>query len=157
MSDFDTKVAFWNAVNEYAAACGGDTGTGTATATDRRQRAVSNIESLLLLVQPRCDGNSAVVWAIVELMGHIKLAGRVTEEEKFGAKMGRIDMPLGAGYVSQWFGGGSVYRITIVTEAVARDVARRNQPAPVEAWDYPKQLTNTIAAEREFDYDDDRR
>lgn len=27
-------------------------------------------------------------WAIVELMGHVKLAGRLTEEERFGTKMG---------------------------------------------------------------------
>ena len=32
-------------------------------------------------------------WAIVELMGHIKICGRLTEEEKFGAKMGRLDIP----------------------------------------------------------------
>lgn len=33
------------------------------------------------------------VWAVVELMGHVKLAGRLTEEEKFGAKLGRPDIP----------------------------------------------------------------
>lgn len=33
------------------------------------------------------------VWAVVELMGHVKLAGRLTEEEKFGTKMGRLDIP----------------------------------------------------------------
>ena len=32
-------------------------------------------------------------WAIVELMGHVKLAGRVTEEKRFGVEMGRIDIP----------------------------------------------------------------
>src|SRR5687768_8629685 len=32
-------------------------------------------------------------WAIVELMGHVRLAGRLTEEEKFGTKMGRLDIP----------------------------------------------------------------
>jgi hypothetical protein len=32
-------------------------------------------------------------WAILELMGHVRMAGRVTEEERFGAKMGRIDVP----------------------------------------------------------------
>ncbi len=90
------------------------------------------------------------VWAIVELMGHVRLAGRLTEEEKFGTKMGRLDIPIpndsddltpGPQFVTQLFGGASVYRITIVTEAVARQVARKNQPAPVSPWDYPKQLT----------------
>jgi hypothetical protein len=106
-------------------------------------------------------------WAIVELMGHVRLAGRLSEEEKFGAKMGRLDIPSppakprldcmackGTGqvdgmpcpmldcdpqYVTQYFGGGSVYRITIVSEAVARHAAKSTQPEPVQAWDFPKQ------------------
>lgn len=114
------------------------------------------------------------VWAIVELMGHVRLAGRLTEEEKFGTKMGRLDIPaevtcptcggsgngeistgpdpandpcagcLGKGqvpgFVTQMFGGGSVYRITVVTEEVARHVAKGTSPEPVRPWDFPKQL-----------------
>jgi len=80
------------------------------------------------------------VWAIVELMGHVRLAGKLSEEEKFGAKMGRLDIPEGDGFVTQLFGGGSVYRITIVTEAVARKVCDTTHSAPVQPWDFPKQL-----------------
>lgn len=79
-------------------------------------------------------------WATVELMGHVKLAGRLSEEEKFGAKLGRLDIPTEDGWLTQYFGGGSVYRITLVTEAVARHVARSNKPAPVSPWDFPKML-----------------
>lgn len=32
-------------------------------------------------------------WAIVELMGHVRIAGRITEEERFGAKLGHA-LPL---------------------------------------------------------------
>lgn len=32
-------------------------------------------------------------WAIVEIMGHDKYAGRVTEEPLFGVNMLRIDVP----------------------------------------------------------------
>jgi len=67
------------------------------------------------------------VWAVVELMGHARLAGRLTEEEKFGAKLGRLDIPKGDGFFTQYFGGGSVYRITLVDEAAARAVAMHNQ------------------------------
>lgn len=107
--------------------------------------------------------NPPAVWAVVELFGHVKLAGRLSEEEKFGAKMGRLDIPRvmpdctsckGTGRVSnpdewcrycngfatQFFGGGSVYRITVVTEDVARHVAAGNRPQPVSPWDFPKQL-----------------
>lgn len=81
-------------------------------------------------------------WMVVELMGHVKLAGKVCEVEMFGGKMGRIDIPdiEGDGFTTQFFGGQSVYRLTPVTEAVARQVARGNRPAPVNPWDYPKQL-----------------
>lgn len=122
------------------------------------------------------------VWAIVELMGHVRLAGRLTEEEKFGTKMGRLDIPSapsspredcifceGAGvkdgivcplsecgpqYVSQYFGGGSVYRITIVTEAVARNVVKGTSPEPVRPWDYPKQLVAKAVAADDDEHDE---
>ena len=102
------------------------------------------------------------VWACVELMGHVKLAGRLTEEEKFGAKLGRLDIPQEDGsFVTQFFGGSSVYRITLVTEDVARVIARKSRPEPVHPWDFPKQLA---AGERQTpisghslpDDDDDR-
>ena len=95
------------------------------------------------------------VWAIVELMGHVKLAGRVTEEEKFGGKLGRIDIPHCDGFMTRYFGAASVYSVTIVSEQVARDVCKRTAPAPVSPWDYPKALAP--ATERADDgHDDDR-
>lgn len=64
-------------------------------------------------------------WAIVELFGHVKLAGRVTEEDVFGRTLGRIDIPtLDGGFVTQYFGGGSIYRLTPCSEEAARQVAR---------------------------------
>lgn len=127
----------------------------------------------------------AEVWAVVELMGHVKLAGRLTEEEKFGAKMGRLDIPASerceacagmghtafmaaepcsvckgakavSGFVTQLFGGGSVYRITFVTEAVARQVCKQTSPAPVSAWDFPKALAASQVPTYDDETDDDR-
>lgn len=80
------------------------------------------------------------LWAIVELMGHVRLAGRLTEEEHFGAKLGRLDIPKDDGFVTQFFGGQSVYRITPVAEEVARAVAARSTPEPVHSWEMPKAL-----------------
>lgn len=77
-------------------------------------------------------------WAILELMGHVRLAGRVTEETHFGAALGRIDIPVGDGFTTQYFGGSSVYRITPTTEEIARSVAARNQPEPVYRFELPK-------------------
>lgn len=74
-------------------------------------------------------------WAVVELMGHVRIAGRLTEEERFGTKLGRIDIPRGEGFVTQYFGGASVYRVTPVSEEAARAVARRSQPEPVHRYE----------------------
>ena len=95
-------------------------------------------------------------WAIVELMGHVKLGGRLTEEERFGAKLGRLDIPnpTGEGFVTRFFGGASVYSITIVTEEAARVVAVR-APAPVSPWEMPKQPAALPRARQREDDDQD--
>ncbi|MFO0806058.1 MAG: hypothetical protein U0791_23380 [Gemmataceae bacterium] len=121
------------------------------------------------------------VWAVVELMGHVKLAGRLTEEEKFGAKLGRIDIPTGKPcsladceshqiapdacpechgaetFITKFFGGGSIYSVTIVSEAVARHIAKKSHPEPVHSWDFPKQLipANTFVDDHGLDDGDD--
>ena len=62
-------------------------------------------------------------WSIVELMGHVRLAGLVTEEQRFGVTLGRVDIPQGDTWVTQYFGGAAVYRITTTTEKIARAIA----------------------------------
>jgi hypothetical protein len=103
-------------------------------------------------------------WAILELMGHVKLAGRVTEEEHFGAKLGRIDIPNGdGGFTTQYFSGGSIYRLTPTTEEIARHIALNNQPKPVQVWELPAPSKADIPAEELYsddlpwdeDHDDD--
>lgn len=83
------------------------------------------------------DINTFESWAIVELLGHVRLAGLVSEEEHFGGKVGRIDVPMGDGYVTQYFGHSSIYRITPCTEEAARAVAEHNQPRPIHQFELP--------------------
>ncbi len=78
-------------------------------------------------------------WAVVELMGHVKLAGKVTEQEVLGSKLGRIEIPQKDGtFVTQFFGGASVYRISPVSEEVARHVALNTTYMPISAWELPR-------------------
>ncbi len=78
-------------------------------------------------------------WAVVELMGHVKLAGKVTEQEVFGAKLGRVEIPQRDGtWVTQLFGGASVYRISPVSEEVARAVALTTTYMPLSPWELPR-------------------
>ena len=76
-------------------------------------------------------------WAVLELLGHVKVAGYITEEEHFGSKLGRIDIPGQDGGIAltQFFGGQSVYRLTPVSEATARAFAAANQSRPVTKFD----------------------
>lgn len=62
-------------------------------------------------------------WAVVALMGHIELAGRVTKPGEYGG-LWQIDIPDGETYRTEFFGSQSVYRIRIVSEEIARAYAR---------------------------------
>lgn len=71
-------------------------------------------------------------WAIVELMGHRQRAGQVKEVEQFGAKMLRIDIPAGEAFVTEFYGGASIYALRPSSEEVARRVAAQlGDPRPV--------------------------
>ena len=80
--------------------------------------------------EPQNDGWE---WAIVEVMGHRRHAGRTREEERFGAKMIRVDVPIKGdpvanGWESHFYGGGSIFSMAPCTEAVARKMAEANRP-----------------------------
>ena len=62
-------------------------------------------------------------WAIVEMMGHLTIAGRVTRPGEYGG-LWQIDIPDGDTYRTEFFGSQSVYRIRIVSEEIARAYAQ---------------------------------
>ena len=75
-------------------------------------------------------------WGIVELLGHVRLDGYITEESRCGGLLGRIDIPGPDGQsVTQWFGASAIYRLTPTTEEVARAVARTSS-APFSSAQY---------------------
>lgn len=78
-------------------------------------------------------------WAVLELMGHRKLAGFVREETVFGQAMCRIDVPEidGKAAFTQWYGGQSIYGMTPVSEQVARGIAAQLRSAPISVYDLP--------------------
>lgn len=59
-------------------------------------------------------------WAIVELMGHRRLAGRVTEVERFGAKFVRVEAPYGDRTVVGDYAPSALYGLTYCDEALVR-------------------------------------
>ena len=72
-------------------------------------------------------------WAVLELMGHRRLGGHVSEATMFGSALCRIDVPEvdGQPAATQVYSLSAIYCLTPTTEAVARAVARGNRPAPV--------------------------
>ncbi len=75
-------------------------------------------------------------WAILELMGRRRMAGKLSEATIAGAKLIRIDVPLETGDVTQFYSPSAVYCITQTTEEVARRAASRlEQVAPASAWE----------------------
>ena len=77
-------------------------------------------------------------WAILELMGHRRLAGKVSEQVIAGQGFIRIDIPNGEKMTTQFYGPGSVYALTPVAEDVARRLAASINAAPINPWEFPR-------------------
>ena len=88
-------------------------------------------------------------WAILELMGHRKLAGYVREQNVAGAGFIRIDVPgKGEGNVAtQFYAPGALYCLTPVAEDIARRYAATMQPEPVTRWELPAPRPHAVEAE----------
>lgn len=71
-------------------------------------------------------------WAIVELFGHNKVAGKLSEQQMGGCAFVRVDVPdtdTGKGY-TRLYGNGAIYSIAFVEEAIAREAARSYSDRP---------------------------
>lgn len=106
-------------------------------------------------------------WAILELMGHRRLAGLVQEVQIGGASFLRIDVPETAEnarqsdhFTTQFYAPSAVYCITPTTEAIARRVASNIGFEPVHPYDLrqsvpSRQLQAGNGDRRDWPEDDD--
>jgi len=95
-------------------------------------------------------------WCIVELMGHRRLAGWVTEQTIAGAGFLRVDV-TGPGpefVATQFFQPTSVYALTPTTEAMARRIAEASRVEPVKEWELPRRPALEAAGEDDPDKHD---
>ncbi len=76
-------------------------------------------------------------WGVVEIMGHQRVAGKVTEQAVGGTAFVRVDVPESDGRpaFTKLYGSGAIYAISITSEETARAIAARLQQAPISVWD----------------------
>ena len=87
------------------------------------------------------EENTFEGWAILELMGHRKLAGKLSEAVIGGASFIRIDLYYIESVepeMTQFYSPQAVYGITPMAEALARRFAEGNQPVPVSQYELPR-------------------
>jgi len=76
-------------------------------------------------------------WAMVELFGHTRIAGEVTEQTIAGGAMVRIDVPeteTSPGF-TRIVNVNAIYAINPMTEEMASSIAGQLNVKPIQAWD----------------------
>ena len=84
------------------------------------------------------------VWAIVEIFGHERLAGEVSEARIGGCAFVRVDVPaIGTQPAfTRLYGEKAIYSITPVEESLARRAAEGMQVRPVNVYLLPSPQQN---------------
>ncbi len=123
--------------------------------------AVERVADWLNEATPSDAGPAPAQWALVEIMGFRKHYGRISEVEKFGAKMLRVDVPVVAAapllgeperFETFVYGGSAIFGITPMTEEACRkwhDDSRRPY-APVARLPAPDSDFDEVDEERPF-------
>jgi hypothetical protein len=95
-------------------------------------------------------------WAIVELFGHQRIAGRVTEQTIGGCSFVRVDSPAtpNAPAFTKLYGQGAIYAITLASEEIATAAAERIAPIPFDRFEM-RELK--AIADRNFSREQDER
>ena len=81
-------------------------------------------------------------WALVELFGHSRIAGKVSEQVIGGCAFVRVDVPEinGQQPLTKLYGNGAIYAMTIVDEETARAAASQFQVKPIDVWSARRML-----------------
>lgn len=84
--------------------------------------------------------NSFNEWALVELFGHQKIVGKVSEATLAGGAFLRCDVPEfnGNPAFTRFYGPGAIYSINPVTEEIARGLMTQYRNVPVNRFELPQ-------------------
>ncbi len=72
-------------------------------------------------------------WAILEIMGRHRVAGKISEAVIAGVKLLRVDVPAvdGDPAMTQFYGAQAIYCLTPVSEELGRRAAGTLRPCPI--------------------------
>lgn len=81
-------------------------------------------------------------WALLELMGHRKLAGKVSEETIASQTFIRIDIYSSENKIelTQYYNASAVYCMTPTTKEIAINFSKRNITIPITKWELLPEL-----------------
>lgn len=90
-------------------------------------------------------------WALVEIYGHQKYAGLVTEQTIGGCNFVRVDVPdtPRTKAFTKLFGQGAIFSITPIQEDVARSLAASYDQTPVNVYELPAEVQSAIREARQ--------
>jgi len=91
--------------------------------------------------------NPLDLFAIVELFGHTKMAGKVTEHSMGPATFIRVDVPETTQQPSftRLLNPSAIYAINPTTQDVVNHMAQQFQNKPIESWDIKRMQEKLLA------------
>lgn len=94
-------------------------------------------------------------WAVLELFGHQRMAGRLREQNIAGTGFVRVDVPdeTGTTRLTRFVHPNAVYAINPVTREIAVAVAANLNVAPVRRYEIPALQATTASETEEEVYD----
>jgi len=94
-------------------------------------------------------------WGLVELMGHQRVAGRLSEQPLGGGNLLRVDIPNGDTFRTAYYGASAIYAVHITDEAAARKLADNLGTRPPYAYELSQAVARIAPSAPVYD-DSDR-
>lgn len=82
------------------------------------------------------------LWALVELFGHSRVAGLVTEAEIGGGALIRVEVPAvkGRDPLTKYYNVKAIYGLTPVTKETATRMAESINAAPINSYSLDREI-----------------